>query len=146
MIYRILQVMFINKKDATACYKLEFVSSNPERTKDLMQGHVAEGSEIIGKRVADARAIQSQRLSRTQIFCNAQMSSRHIKKHCQVDEASCRLLESAIDKLGLSARAYNRILKIARTIADLEKSADVSVTHISEAIQYRNLDRGKQFT
>ena len=72
-------------------------------------------------------------------------SSRDVKKHCKVDDASCRLLESAIDKLGLSARAYNRILKIARTIADLEKSADITVAHISEAIQYRNLDRGKQF-
>jgi magnesium chelatase family protein len=113
--------------------------------KDLMQGHDAEGSEIIRKRVAAAREIQSNRLSRTKIFCNAQMSSRHVKKNCNVDDASCRLLESAIDKLGLSARAYNRILKIARTIADLEKSADITVVHISEAIQYRNLDRGKQF-
>jgi magnesium chelatase family protein len=113
--------------------------------KDLMQDHVAEGSEIIRKRVADARQIQAGRLSRTKIFCNAQMSSRHIKKHCKVDEASCRLLETAIDKLGLSARAYNRILKIARTIADLEQSTDISAAHISEAIQYRNLDRGKQF-
>ena len=113
--------------------------------KDLMQDHIAESSEIIRKRVADARETQSQRLSRTKIFCNAQMSSRHIKKHCKVDDASCRLLESAIDKLGLSARAYNRILKIARTIADLEESADISVAQISEAIQYRNLDRGKQF-
>ncbi len=112
--------------------------------KDLMQDHIAEDSEIIRQRVAAAREIQSNRLSRTKIFCNAQMSSRHIKKHCQVDDASCRLLESAIDKLGLSARAYNRILKIARTIADLEKSTDISVVHISEAIQYRNLDRGKQ--
>jgi len=104
--------------------------------KDLMQDHVAEGSEIIRKRVADAREIQSQRLSRTKIFCNARMSSRHIKKHCKVDDASCRLLESAID---------NRILKIARTIADLEQSTDINADHISEAIQYRNLDRGNQF-
>ena len=113
--------------------------------KDLMQDHTAEPSETIRQRVARARATQADRLSRTKIFCNAQMSSRHIKRHCQVDDASCRLLESAIDKLGLSARAYNRILKIARTIADLEKSADIGYAHISEAIQYRNLDRGKQF-
>ena len=73
------------------------------------------------------------------------MSSRNIKSHCKVDVASCRLLESAIDKLGLSARAYNRILKIARTIADLENFADISSVHISEAIQYRNLDRSRQF-
>jgi len=114
--------------------------------RDLMQEHAAEGSEIIRKRIARARAIQSKRLSRTKIFCNARMSSRHIKNHCRIDEASCRLLESAIDKLGLSARAYNRILKIARTIADLEQSTDIRTQHISEAIQYRNLDRGRQFT
>ena len=71
------------------------------------------------------------------------MSSRHIKKHCKIDDASSRLLQSAIDKLGLSARAYNRVLKIARTIGDLEGSADIQVDHISEAIQYRNLDRRK---
>jgi len=114
--------------------------------KDLMQDNVTEGSKIIRNRVARARAIQSKRLSRTKIFCNARMSSRHIKSHCKVDEASCRLLESAIDKLGLSARAYNRILKIARTIADLEQSTDICTQHISEAIQYRNLDRGRQFS
>jgi magnesium chelatase family protein len=110
-----------------------------------MQDHATEASETIRRRVAAARKIQAQRLSRTKIFCNARMGSRHIKKHCSVDDASCRLLESAIDKLGLSARAYNRILKIARTIADLEKFEDISTAHISEAIQYRNLDRGRQF-
>jgi magnesium chelatase family protein len=113
--------------------------------KDLMQDYAAEASESIRRRVANARQIQADRLSRTKIYCNAQMSSRHIKRHCQVDDASCRLLESAIDKLGLSARAYNRILKIARTIADLDAKANISSDHISEAIQYRNLDRSKQF-
>ncbi|MGA9179112.1 MAG: ATP-dependent protease, partial [Desulfobacterales bacterium] len=63
---------------------------------------------------------------------------------CRIDEASCDLLESAIDKLGLSARAYNRILKIARTIADLDDAYDISVDHIAEAVQYRSLDRGKR--
>jgi magnesium chelatase family protein len=112
--------------------------------KDLMQDHDAEASETIRSRVAGARQIQAERFSRTKIFCNARMSSRHIKNYCKINDASCRLLESAIDKLGLSARAYNRILKIARTIADLEKYADISTAHISEAIQYRNLDRGRQ--
>ncbi len=79
------------------------------------------------------------------IYCNAQMSSRHIKKHCKIDEASSNILESAIDKLGLSARAFNRILKIARTIADLEGKEDILSQHIAEAIQYRNLDRRKAF-
>ena len=73
------------------------------------------------------------------------MINRHIKKHCRIDEASGNLLENAIDKLGLSARAYNRILKISRTIADLEGESDIQVDHISEAIQYRTLDRGKRF-
>ena len=73
------------------------------------------------------------------------MGSRYIKTHCRIDDASRLLLESAIDKLGLSARAFNRVLKIARTIADLQGAPDVQVDHISEAIQYRNLDRGSQF-
>ncbi|NNL77904.1 MAG: YifB family Mg chelatase-like AAA ATPase [Desulfobacterales bacterium] len=112
--------------------------------KDLMRESDAELSEEIRKRVAAARVIQSQRFSRTKIYCNAQMSSRHIKKHCKIDHASRSILESAIDKLGLSARAFNRILKIARTIGDLEAEQDIQVDHISEAIQYRNLDRGSR--
>ena len=71
------------------------------------------------------------------------MSSRQIKRYCNIDEASHRLLEIAIDKLGLSARAHNRILKIARTIADLEARPEMSERYIAEAVQYRNLDRGK---
>ena len=105
----------------------------------------AEPSEDIRRRVSGARDIQSKRFSRTKIFCNSKMSSRHIKTHCKIDQASRRLLESAIDKLGLSARAFNRVLKIARTIADLEGEQNIQVNHISEAIQYRNLDRGSQF-
>jgi len=113
--------------------------------KDLMTESSAEPSADIGKRVAAARKIQSGRFARAKIYCNAQMSSRHIKTHCKIDDASRRLLESAIDKLGLSARAFNRVLKIARTIADLEAEQTIQVDHISEAIQYRNLDRGSQF-
>ena len=74
------------------------------------------------------------------------MGSRHIKKYCHIDDESCSLLEKAIDKLGLSARAYNRILKIARTIADLAGNNDIQIDHIAEAIQYRSLDRGKHFS
>ena len=114
--------------------------------KDLMEDSDAEPSVEIRKRVELARVIQSDRFARTKIYCNAQMSSRHIKKYCIIDEPSADLLESAIDKLGLSARAYNRILKIARTIADLEEKTDIQVDHISEAIQYRNLDRKKRFS
>ena len=72
------------------------------------------------------------------------MSSRQIRKFCQIDASSGALLESAIDRLGLSARAYNRILKISRTIADLDVTTDVRVEHVAEAIQYRSLDRRRK--
>jgi magnesium chelatase family protein len=112
--------------------------------KDLIGVADAEPSAVIRTRVAAARERQFERFKRTKIYCNAQMINRHIKKHCRIDEASCNLLESAVDKLGLSARAYNRILKIARTIADLDDVTDIAVEHIAEAIQYRSLDRGKR--
>jgi len=111
--------------------------------RDLIGESNSESSEIIGARVTAARARQFERFKRTKIYCNAQMINRHIKKHCRIDDASCDLLESAIDKLGLSARAFNRILKIARTIADLDDVSDISLDHIAEAVQYRSLDRGK---
>lgn len=113
--------------------------------KDLMGTSGAEASAGIRKRVIAARQRQSDRFARTKIYCNAQMSSRQIKRYCRIDDDCSVLLESAIDKLGLSARAYNRILKIGRTIADLEGDSDIRVDHVSEAIQYRSLDRGKGF-
>jgi magnesium chelatase family protein len=69
------------------------------------------------------------------------MGSRHIRRHCAIDEDSAALLETAVSRLGLSARAYNRILKISRTIADLDGSEAIRIDHLSEAIQYRSLDR-----
>jgi magnesium chelatase family protein len=99
----------------------------------------------IKKHMKRARAIQSDRLKRTKIHCNAQMNNRQIKRYCPVDRDSSRLLETAIDKLGLSARAYNRILRIGRTIADLEGTDKIAAHHISEAIQYRSLDRSTMF-
>lgn len=109
--------------------------------KDLVCDDEAEGSDKIRERVNQCRAVQADRLKRTKIFCNAQMSNRHIKAYCRIDKAGEDLLEMAINKLGLSARAFNRILKIARTIADLEQAPDISAQHLSEAIQYRSLDR-----
>ena len=111
--------------------------------KDLMGGKPAESSASIRHRVSDARQIQSERFAQKPIYCNAQMSSRHIKKYCELDNVSASLLEKAVEKLGLSARAYNRILKISRTIADLEHQQNIQAHHVSEAIQYRSLDRGK---
>jgi len=109
--------------------------------KDLVGEVHAESSENIRRRVTAARAIQSDRFKRTKIFCNAQMENRHLQSYCVLDQDCVDLLEAAVDKLGLSARAYKRILKIARTIADLEQSAAIGAIHIGEAIQYRALDR-----
>ncbi len=109
--------------------------------RDLVATHDAESSHAIRQRVVSARRIQARRFRRTHIFCNAQMGSRHIKAHCAVDAQSCEMLESAVDRLGLSARALNRILKIARTIADLAGEEAIAARHIGEAIQYRTLDR-----
>ena len=87
-----------------------------------------------------AHAVQQQRFSRAKIYCNSQRASRHLRSWCQVDEKSHSLLERAIDKLGLSARAYSRILKVARTIADLDDTDNIRSEYISEAVQYRSLD------
>ena len=116
------------------------------RYKDLASHNDAETSADIRARMNRARAVQSERLKRTKIHCNAQMNNRQIKRYCPVDRDSHKLLEAAIDKLGLSARAFNRVLRIARTIADLEQTEDIAVHHVSEAIQYRSLDRGSLFT
>lgn len=112
--------------------------------KDLMADPNAETSEHIRQRVMAARQIQNRRFKRTRIYSNAQMASRHIRSHCRIGDDAGSVLESAIDRLGLSARAYNRILKISRTIADLEAAADIQVHHVTEAIQYRSLDRTRQ--
>ncbi len=109
--------------------------------KDLAAQNSAESSADIRTRVNKARAVQSDRFHRSKIYANAQMGSRQLKRFCGVDDSSRRLLETVIDKLGLSARAYNRILKIARTIADLAGIEALSSEHVSEAVQYRSLDR-----
>lgn len=105
-------------------------------------GPSGETSKCIKERVQRARDFQKERFKGTKIHCNAQMGSKEIKKHCQLDKQGEDLLKVAITRLGLSARAYDRILKVARTIADLVLSEVMKAEHISEAIQYRSLDRG----
>jgi len=107
----------------------------------LMNQSKEESSAEIRKRVMASRQIQLKRFNRSKVICNSRMSNRHIKKYCELDTTSQNLLLSAMERLGLSARAYNRILKISRTIADLDGKTDISPEHISEAIQYRSLDR-----
>jgi magnesium chelatase family protein len=111
------------------------------RYRDLTGEASGEDSETIKVRVNRARELQWLRFNGKRIYCNAQMTPRYLKKYCQIGEDSKTLLEQAIDKLGLSARAYTRILKIARTIADLESVEEITAQHIAEAIQYRSLDR-----
>jgi magnesium chelatase family protein len=101
----------------------------------------AEGPSQIRGRVVRARRVQLERFASERIFSNAQMSPRLIRKYCVIDSASKALLENAITRLGLSARAYDRILKVSSTLADLEGKADIEPGHVSEAIQYRTLDR-----
>lgn len=109
-------------------------------TDIIRDGH-QESSKDILLRVEKARLVQHERFKGLKIFSNSQMSSRHIKKFCKLDEPSVSLLSSAIERFGLSARAYTKLIKVARTIADLDDSIDIKSHHIAEAIQYRSLDR-----
>jgi len=109
--------------------------------KKLESNDKIETSSEIRKRVNEARKIQLERYKDEGIFSNSELTPKMIKKYCKLDINSKMILEKAFNKLGLSARAYNRILKVARTIADLDKSKDIQTGHIAEAIQYRSLDK-----
>lgn len=114
-----------------------------EKLSDERRG---ESSIVIRARVTEARKIQSQRFTEFEkIHYNAQMGVKQIRQFCKLEEASLQLLKTAMERLNLSARAYDRILKVARTIADLEAAPDITGNHISEAIQYRSLDRDGWF-
>lgn len=119
------------------------IEITPVPFKDISKAAQGEPSAQIRQRVIAARQIQSERFAPyAGIHCNAQMTERMIHQFAEPDEAGIALLRSAMERLSLSARAYNRILKVARTIADLEGSEHVQAAHLSEAISYRNLDRG----
>jgi magnesium chelatase family protein len=110
--------------------------------KDLTGTQSGESSNAIRERVLAARAIQQDRWTGPgNSRCNARMSSKQIKTHCALDDDSRELLRMAMHELNLSARAHDRILKVARTIADLEAAPNITAQHLSEAIQYRTLDR-----
>ncbi|MFB0509616.1 MAG: YifB family Mg chelatase-like AAA ATPase, partial [bacterium] len=112
---------------------------------ELARKEPGEPSATIRERVNKTRQVQLQRFKamkrKKPIFCNGQMESKEIKKFCEISEECSKLLKNAIDRLGLSARAYDRIIKVSRTIADLEGVENIKPSHISEAIQYRSLDR-----
>jgi magnesium chelatase family protein len=112
------------------------------RFKELAgEGAPAESSEEIRSRVAGARGRQLARFDGEGIFANAQMSPRQIRRFGRIDAECERLLESAMARQGLSARAYDRILKVSRTIADLDAADDIRPAHVAEAVGYRSLDR-----
>ena len=116
---------------------------SPVPFKDISKAAPGEASAIIRQRVIKARDIQAERYrTHKGIHCNAQMTERMIHQYAEPDNAGMELLRMAMERFSLSARAYSRILKVARTIADLDGSERVEVQHISEAIGYRNLDRG----
>ena len=109
---------------------------------ELQRKEQGEPSSVIRERVIAARKIQAERFQNEKgVYCNAQMSSRMLRTYCQLTEQQEQILELAMTRLGLSARAYDRILKVARTIADLAASPDIQLPHLQEAIGYRNLDR-----
>ena len=111
--------------------------------EEMTKAPRGESSASIRERVIRARQIQEQRFADIKgIHCNAQMTDRMIHEYCILDEATTALLQKAMDKLNLSARAYSRILKVARTIADLEGKENVEMHHVAEAVGYRSLDRG----
>ena len=117
------------------------VEVKPVKYQKLNSNIKPEKSAKIKQRVNNARRIQYLRYKNTGIYSNAELTPQMLEKYCQIDEQSKKILEQAFNKLGLSARAYSKILKVARTIADLEKKENIEKKHILEAIQYRSLDR-----
>lgn len=115
----------------------------PLSFEEISKAAPGEPSSVIRERVMRARNIQAQRFANVSgVHCNAQMTEKHLREYCTLDAESNELLRLAMARLQLSARAYSRILKVARTIADLEGSESIQNHHVGEAIGYRNLDRG----
>ncbi len=115
----------------------------PVPFSELANSKNGEQSKEIRTRVIAARHIQEERFKdKTGIHCNAQMTSKLVRAFCKINDSGLSLLKTAMQKLNLSARAYDKILKVSRTIADLDNSPDIKTEHLAEAINYRSLDRG----
>lgn len=134
---------YLNKISGPLLDRIDLhIEVNPVPFEKLADKSTAEKSDIIRERVVAARMIQSNRFKEYEgIHYNAQMPTKLISSFCELDDTSLKLLQNAMDKLNLSARAYDRILKVSRTIADLEAAQNIKPSHIAEAIQYRSLDR-----
>lgn len=134
---------YLNKISGPLLDRIDLhVEVTPVSFNELSAISVGESSHEIRERVIAARKIQEERFEKNNgVHANAQISSKILKEICEISQDGKDLLKKAMDKLGLSARAYDRILKVARTIADLEKSENIQTSHLAEAIQYRSLDR-----
>ena len=134
---------YLNKVSGPLMDRIDIhVKVVPVTHEELASTKPVEKSEEIRKRVIKARAIQNKRFAEYErIHCNAQMSRKQVEQYCPISTEGEKLLKTAMERLGLSARAYDRILKVARTIADLEESPEIEIEHLSEAINFRSLDR-----
>ena len=134
---------YLNKVSGPLLDRIDLhVEVTPVSFDQMTDERQAESSHIIRERVIAARKIQTQRFDSDEaVFCNAMMNPQKVKENCQINQAGKTLLKTAMEKLGLSARAYERILKVSRTIADLAESSEIKIEHLAEAIQYRSLDR-----
>ncbi len=134
---------YLNKISGPLLDRIDLhVEVTPVNFDELTNKNKGEKSQQIRERVVKARDVQEQRFSKNvKIHANSQMDTKQIQSYCKLDEESKKLLKTAMEKLDLSARAYDRILKVARTISDLDNTEDINSAHIAEAIQYRSLDR-----
>jgi magnesium chelatase family protein len=134
---------YLNKVSGPLLDRIDIhLEVTPVPFKELTSQRSGERSDQVRERVVRAREIQAKRFADSEgIYCNAQMNSSLLHSVCQIGEDGSTLLKTAMERLGLSARAYDRILKVARTIADLDASANIETAHLAEAIQYRSLDR-----
>lgn len=134
---------YLNKISGPLLDRIDIhIEVTPVSFNELSDKRIAEASEIVRNRVVRAREIQEERFkNQNDVHANAQMSKSQMNQYCQINEAGEALLKTAMERLSLSARAYDRILKVARTIADLEDSPNIETKHLAEAIQYRSLDR-----
>jgi len=134
---------YLNKISGPLLDRIDLhVEVTPVPFSELSSTKTYEHSTTVRERVIKAREIQAARYADMQgVYCNAQMSSKQLKEVCVISNVGQNLLKTAMDKLNLSARAYDRILKVSRTIADLAGSDDIRPEHLAEAIQYRSLDR-----
>jgi magnesium chelatase family protein len=134
---------YLNKISGPLLDRIDLhIEVTPVSFDQMTSNRPSESSEQIRKRVIKAREVQTERFKNHKgIYSNAMMPSQMVKDICQINQAGKTLLKTAMEKLGLSARAYDRILKVARTIADLAGSEDIKIEHLAEAIQFRSLDR-----